>query len=470
MSLFESVREEEALHKGFVILQREPGFQAARWMIEDVFRHFDDLDGNFAEQFQTEGFDQRTFELFLFAYFLRCGFELHREHASPDFIVSVDGVKVAVEATTVNPPTAGVLAELGRAIADLSEAEMEEYLRHELPIRFGSPLFSKLKKEYWKLDQCKGLPLVLAVQAFHDDDALGMTDAALTSYVYGVEAKTTRDEDGSLAVEFDRIFEHTVGEKKIPSSFFGQPDTEHVSAVLFSNSGTVAKFSRMGYQAGVANDTTSIMRMGFALNDSPDAEDPVYFSYSLDAPPLVEPWGQGLKVLHNPNARYPLPLTFFTSAAQTVWRKDKPVTTVAGWHPFASKTLHCHMGELKAKLVEAMPFFTAPIWVGAITMAEFKAETGHPGLPDALPLLEVGWFADDSGGFLGVVLQDDTDGDWGFVVLARDQFFAFRAIDMESGIASRREAARELQIHIAGLAAKPQRVFHQEPLGDVEAV
>jgi hypothetical protein len=41
-----------------------------------------------------------------------------------------------------------------------------------------------------------------------------------------------------------------MGQKVIPSGFFDLPGPENVSAVLFSNSGTISKFNRMGVVAG----------------------------------------------------------------------------------------------------------------------------------------------------------------------------------------------------------------------------
>ena len=42
-------------------------------MLREVYSEFPDLDGNFVEQFQTSGFDPRTFELFLSAMFKDLG-------------------------------------------------------------------------------------------------------------------------------------------------------------------------------------------------------------------------------------------------------------------------------------------------------------------------------------------------------------------------------------------------------------
>jgi hypothetical protein len=71
-------------------------------MMNEVWATFDDADGNFVEQFQTTGFDARTFELYLGAYFRRSGFTVDRSFARPDFIIERDGNRAAVEVTTSN--------------------------------------------------------------------------------------------------------------------------------------------------------------------------------------------------------------------------------------------------------------------------------------------------------------------------------------------------------------------------------
>jgi hypothetical protein len=131
-TLFDLVVPAERIGPDFEHLRTFPGDAPARWMFDDVYQSFKDPDGNFVEQFQTTGFSARCFELYLFAYLSRSGFGVDRSHANPDFLVSRDGLTVAVEATTVNPSTSGVLAKLGKRISGLTVEELREYQRHEM--------------------------------------------------------------------------------------------------------------------------------------------------------------------------------------------------------------------------------------------------------------------------------------------------------------------------------------------------
>jgi hypothetical protein len=63
----------------------------------------------------------------------------------------------------------------------------------------------------------------------------------------------------------------------VPSGFFSQAESEHLSGILFTNSGTHGTFSRIGYQTGFGNGRFMIQRKGLAYNPDPHARDPSLF-------------------------------------------------------------------------------------------------------------------------------------------------------------------------------------------------
>lgn len=91
------------LNPSFVRLTNDEGYSPARGIIESLMRWHEDADGNFVEQFQTTGFDQRIWELYLFAMLIEAGYVLDRSHNTPDFCC--DGMlgSLFVEAVTVGP-------------------------------------------------------------------------------------------------------------------------------------------------------------------------------------------------------------------------------------------------------------------------------------------------------------------------------------------------------------------------------
>ncbi|MCZ7607040.1 MAG: hypothetical protein M5U25_13410 [Planctomycetota bacterium] len=217
-TLFAPVVAPEKLHEKFKLVQTYEGSEPARWMLDDVYESFVDADGNFLEQFQSTGFDARFFELYLWAYLSRSGFTIDRNHDRPDFIVSLDGVTCSIEATTVNPSKSGALAG-AKPLEEMSHEDLPDYQRHELPIRFGSPLVSKMAKRYWELPHCAGKPFVIAIQDFHEHGSLGFSDYALTSYLYGLTASASWSDSNELLLKSIPVAEHAAYGKTIPSSF-----------------------------------------------------------------------------------------------------------------------------------------------------------------------------------------------------------------------------------------------------------
>ena len=432
-----------------------PSYHPTRNMLDLIYQDFDDPDGNFLQQFQTTGFDARFYELYLFAYFSNSGFEVDRTHPSPDFIVTRDGVTVAVEATTVNPSQGNLF--VGQSLPSrLDPRELAYFQNEELPIRFGSPLFSKLKNRYWDLEHCKGRPFILAIQAFFNEESLTLADSSLTQYLYGQRMSAGWTPEGNLVVNTDVVESHTYGAKNISSNFFEQPDTGYVSAVVFTNSGTHAKFTRMGYQEGFGVEHFDISRSGYCYNPDSDAMDPTYFEYSLAEPPLVESWGQGLVVNHNPNALFPLPRGYFPEALEGYIEDGEYKTEVPYWHPFSSSTRIIQFANPPNRLPRV-----PRVHVAAITKSDFEGVCGFA-VHDSNPLLtEEGWFMDETESFLGVVVQDKADQDWGYIILARDEHFQFRAIKAASSKTSRLIARRELQFAVSNLVAGSQRIFRQ---------
>lgn len=64
-SLFGSTRPKKLLHPSFQVLDGSAWNVSTRRMMNDAFSRLVERDGNFVEQFQTTGFNQRTFELYV---------------------------------------------------------------------------------------------------------------------------------------------------------------------------------------------------------------------------------------------------------------------------------------------------------------------------------------------------------------------------------------------------------------------
>ena len=342
MDLFQRLREDGGLHPQFLKVRDDPKMAPARAVLRKVAATMADPDGNFVEQFQTHGFDARTFELYLQALFTEAGHQIDRSHERPDFLISRDGLTVAVEAVTANPPPQPDYQPYEPKPVDPPRTRdaVFQYLKHEVAIKFGSPLYSKLKKRYWELPHVAGLPFIIAIETFHAAGSLFLSSSALSQYLMGVDHGFHFDDAGQLVVEGTPIKEH-VGSKPIPSAFFAQPGAEHVSAVLFSNAGTVPKFGRIGQQGVHNSPAVRMVRYGQCLDHDPNATIPEAFAYEVGDPEVPpEPWREGSVLIHNPWALRPIPAEWLgASAEENLGPQGTVVTTWRDpFQPFASLT------------------------------------------------------------------------------------------------------------------------------------
>lgn len=319
MDLFKSEKHKDKLHQSFKQLQLSSVHKGARKLVNEVYNELPNPDKNFIEQFQTQGFEARLFELGLFSFLGECQLNITQDHERPDFIVSNGVLDVCIEATTSNPTDHLKLQNLSKKEELLLEPkELEDKIRNELAVKMGSPLFSKLKKEYWKLPQCTDKPFIIAIQAAHEPFSALYPVQSLVNYLYGLQSFQEWTEEGDLVAKENKIKFHISGTKKIPSHFFGQDNTEHISGILFSNQLTISKFLRMGFQKGYQSDELEILREGHMID--PIDGKPREFSYKLGHKGAIqETWTQGLTLIINPNANEPIPPGFFPKLTTVIY-------------------------------------------------------------------------------------------------------------------------------------------------------
>jgi hypothetical protein len=167
-----------------------------------------------------------------------------------------------------------------------------------------------------------------------------MSRTGLPIYLYGYDHDWYKDGSGKIHIMPRKIEKHRWGNKEIPSGFFDQPDAENVSAVVFSNSGTVSKFLRMGKLAGFGSEKVKLLRVGTAVDHDPDANVPQVFKHVVDSLNYKETWVEGLDVFHNPKAILPLEEYMFPGASHHWLLSDGQILShTTDWHPLASQTI-----------------------------------------------------------------------------------------------------------------------------------
>ena len=327
VDFFTPVVADNRLHAAFTALISSRGYSPARALIGEMMHYFDDTDGNFVQQFQSDGFDARLWELYLYALFYELNYGFDRQNAVPDFHCQGLLGDFFVEATTVNPSDPAV---------EVDSSDREAYFEHYVPLKYGSALFSKLKKKYWEQPYVAGQPLVLAIQDFHAPHAMAWSNSALVEYLYAVRQVERAGAEGEAELVSKRVADYRWGDKPpIPAGFFLLPDSENISAVLANPSGTLSKFNRMGLLAGFGDGDIKMFRSGFCYKGS---SRPEQFYNEVHSPDYSETWCEGLSVYHNPQARIPLPLETCPCAAHHTSRAGRILSQQPPFHPVGSIT------------------------------------------------------------------------------------------------------------------------------------
>lgn len=337
VDFFTPVVPPERLHPTFMQLINNEAFSPARDLIAAMMYYYQDPDGNFVEQFQTTGFDARFWELYLFAVLAELRYSIDRAQPAPDFLCSGLLGEFFVEAVTVNPTIInGRNVETGPPD---NPAERERYMEEYVPIKYGSPLYSKLNRCYWELPHINGKPIVLAIQDFHYRASMTWSESALIRYLYGREFAATHNDTGELVITSQTITQHCWGQKIIPSGFFYLPGAEHISAVISNPQGTISKFNRMGLKAGFDSPRVRMTRVGSHYDHDRNIAVPKSFVVNVSDPNYKEDWIEGLSVYHNPNTLISLPVEMFPGAAQHFLENDRLRSIIPDFHPYGSYTV-----------------------------------------------------------------------------------------------------------------------------------
>ncbi|MGV9967613.1 hypothetical protein ACWDU3_27300 [Streptomyces olivaceus] len=343
--LFAAVVPDKQTHHLFQRVRSGTAHMAARQLMNEVFADFHDVDKSFVREFQSAGFSARVFELALFAYLRERGLSPDRSHAAPDFVIRGKD-PVAIEVTTTNPVQGGVPDDL-----EFSPLRPEEIFDADRAFVFqlGKALRRKLIHRdaagcaYWEKSHVRDVPFVIAVGAFHNQNAQMHVMSSVSEYLYGQRDVLGHDDSGKLTIATHGIDTHESGGKTIPSGLFRLPEAGNLAGVLFSNAHTVAMFNRIGTETGYGSDDVALCRIGTAYDPDPNASTPQSFSYVVgDRPPgQQENFAEGLHLFINPWATQKLSPQALPGIPFVDLLDDGRLMTMlpGGFHPFTSKTL-----------------------------------------------------------------------------------------------------------------------------------
>lgn len=276
--------------------------------VGEVYLALPNPDANFASDMRGDNFDSRIWELYLFACFREQGIRVSQAHASPDFYLERDDLSAYIEAVTAHSAEGPLPMP---SIPAFAPEDREERLIGSAAARFAKTIRSKLQRNYDELPHVAGNPFALAVADFHGSASMVWTREALPSYLYGVYATVADTPTGRVAV--GEPITHLRGSDRIPAGIFWDPTYAHLSAIVFSNAGTMTKFNRMGFLAGVRPPGLTMVRRGTIYDRTPGALEPIEFEGDILSNEYEalwrngECWCQELEVFHNPLATNPFP-------------------------------------------------------------------------------------------------------------------------------------------------------------------
>jgi hypothetical protein len=344
----------EQLHPYFLELINNPGRLPARRVISEIGLWLYPADPHFVREFQCHQFDQRLWEIYLWAVFREHMFDV-AQHEAPDFECRGPAIHFTAEAVTIGPSTAGALAKHPNP---QTPAEIAEFLKDYMPMKFGSALTSKLQKKtakgeaYWDLPPAKDKPFIIALADFHKaadmqkQEAASMTysQGGLYTYLYGRRVEWSMEEGGPK-LRVAPVESFTYEGKTVPSGFFDLPEAENVSAVLFSNAGTISKFDRMGVQAGFGAPDHRYFRFGYRFDPDPNAFVGKQFFVEVGSDGYAEYWSDELQMFHNPNAKHPIEPGWFPGVAHHFFKNGQLQTIDYENRVLSSMTLILHVRD-----------------------------------------------------------------------------------------------------------------------------
>lgn len=306
MDLFKPQVSEDKFHPHFKTVSDDRTSNTyARKVLEAWIEGFPDRDGKFVKEFQTT-FNSSFWEIYLHAALREFGAEFDWKHHAPDFVLSVGQTEFVLEATTANAAL-GAIPEWAKSFVPPSREEIDlNEINRVAIIRLANAFMNKASHyidKYSKLDHVQDKPFVVAIAPFEQPwfnlQVYRPIEALLYDYYVDEQEYLTNPERFPIGPEGKSLGSVTKDNgSDIELGFFDCEKFSHVSAVVFSSVATWGKVdalsgnplmvvsSQWETAGGIERRTFSGGKVGESVTD-------------------------GLRVYHNPYAKYPLPAEVF---------------------------------------------------------------------------------------------------------------------------------------------------------------
>jgi len=300
----------------FRVLARTTHTPAA-WALNQLYLALPNPDRNWVSDCQTTNFHTRLWEAQLLGSLREQGLLVTQPFDSPDFrIKNRLGGEAWIEAVTANP--AEPYNHVNAPFAPIP-TEKEELFFGETAVRFAKTLGNKLSRQYDKLPHVAGKPFMIALADFQSSGSMMWSRESLIGYLYGEGAQVGVVDGRTQAVAMPA--KTLLGPTAFPAGLFADDKHSELSAVIFSNACSIAKFYRVPISGGGAPKGYRYTRMGEFFDRTPGALKGIPFCLDITSddyrglwPQGYEPWSAELEVFHNPHARYPVPFELLPEA------------------------------------------------------------------------------------------------------------------------------------------------------------
>lgn len=304
MDLFTPVVEVSKFHPTFAnVLQTDN--LANKLVVQYWADGFIDRDNKFVHEFQTT-FDSSFWELYLHAVLKCLNCKIDFQHSSPDFVLTSS--QVCIEATIASNAKGSPTSSCSKI--DNMPNDLNEFNRQAI-IRLANTFSSKHKKylkTYGNLHHVKRKSFVLAIAPFDCPNfnlqVQRPIEALLYNYYVDEEAylKKGNIEESLNGYAINEVSKDSGAQ--ISMGVFNDDSYSDISAIIFSTVGTWGKVRAM------ASDTDSHTYFD-TIHYNPDSVKPL--RRKISKLNYNESILDGLRVYHNPFAKYPLDRSLFRS-------------------------------------------------------------------------------------------------------------------------------------------------------------
>ncbi len=265
---------------------------------------FTDRDGKFVNEWQAS-FNGCFWELYLNAVLRELGFSSTWDHPSPDFHL-LKPIEFTLEAVIASNEDHG--EEEFKKLETPVPSDLNEFNRKTI-IRLSNSIDSKYlkyKKQYSQLAHVQNKPFIIAVAAFDRPHFMLSCQRAIEAllfdyYVDEEEYLSQKDKLSPIkGKNIGKIFKDNGS--PIDLGIFSNGKMKEVSAVIFSSSATFGKVRALSSDPNPNVEFT-------AVRHNPNSNEPHVIKTKRHN--YHETLLDGLRVYHNPSAKYPIDPNYF---------------------------------------------------------------------------------------------------------------------------------------------------------------